>query len=310
MNGSRMTAQSVYRDMRIGFGEELCRLIDQPGWTDLMINPQDDDIVWVDTDKMRPVKCHIDRNGLTSAALILAAYSNVPFNTEGNQSLDGVVPVIGLRVNFVGPPAVPGICATFRRPSERVFTMEELISFGTITPTQVEFMKDAIDRHKNIVISGGTGSGKTSLGNSILTFINPEERIIVLEDVRELKMNHLPNHLSTLVNREYTYNDGIAEALRQRPTRILIGECRYGKQALEMLKAWNTGHPGGITTLHANSAEDVFRRLDQLCSEVSVSSQMEMIRDAIDVVVQMQRTPDNVRKITELLDVRENRYIE
>ena len=162
-------------------------------------------------------------------------------------------------------------------------------------------------------------SGKTSCANSLITLIDPGERIISIEDVRELIFDipdFIPgpirkrNVITSLVNRDFTYADGIAAALRQRPDRIIIGECRYGNQALEMLKAWNTGHPGGISTLHANSAEDVFRRLEQLCGEVSASSQLSMIEDAIDVVCQMERVRGSSRRILkELYDVRNKEYI-
>ena len=310
MLGTILTAEDVYRDMRIGFGPDLCRIMDSPGWTDIMINPDDENKVFLDESRQKEVPCRFDRRSLMSSALLLASYMEVPFNNTTDQVLDGVIPVVGYRANFVSPPAVQRLGMTIRKPSERVFSMEDMVKGGTITASQVEFLREAVERHANIVVAGGTSAGKTTLVNSIITMIDPSERLVVVEDVPELRFPAQPNVFKSLTNAHYTYNDGITAALRQRPDRIIIGECRFGRQALEMLKAWNTGHPGGITTLHANGAHEVFRRLDQLCSEVSVSSQMEMIREAVDVVIQMKRTRDNIRKVTELLDVREDRYIE
>ena len=681
MQTRNLTPEALYENVRREFGPELCAIMDRPGWTDLMINPQDNDVVRLDMGEKVTLPCRFDRNSLMSAALLIAAYYGLPFNPGEAQILEAVIPVAWLRAEFVRPPAVSALSLVFRRPSDRVFTMDEMLSFGTITPSQVEFLRDAIDTHKNIVVAGGTGchakgtmvimadgsmkavediaigdavmgddgtprkvlelhhgssrmyrlspeigkpctvnedhvlalvskstgersemplpdylllspekrsdfaeyysagipsfgdaerrlsekkgkippyiygfivgraaastaspeypmlifpldperddrkgrsedefcswekereertdgflrlartgrgnrkglavilhpdeywyftfsreeknytveripdeylrgswkdrfdflagiidssflkgqkafrnretedkyrelssiaghenvsfslygpylppvaagaafiasslgfytdvipyfddeehrllviggdaeripsrirpgareyseasgilpmpftveeagddeffgmtvdgnhlfliegfmvqrnSGKSTLTNTLITFISPDERIISIEDVPELRFPNQDDHHSSIVNNHFTYNEAIIAALRQRPDRIIIGECRFGRQALEMLKSWNTGHPGGITTIHANSADEVFTRLDQLCSEVSVSSQLPMIRQAVDVVIHMTRTRDNVRKIDELLDVRGDRYI-
>lgn len=653
---------AIIRDIRGGFGPDLCRLIETEGWSDIMVNPNGK--VLVDTDKIREVPCRISEKGLYATALILASYSNQAFNDGRHQSLNVVVPGFNLRANFVAPPAVSHIAMTLRKPNPVVISPERMVESGTITNSQMEFLKQAVDDHKNIVFSGGTGchekgtgilmadgrimavediavgdrvmgpdgkgrtvlslhrgrdmmyrivplrgepfvvngghilslrrsaenpgdphrgeivdisvrdwlstsgrfrhlhklyyspaiasfegdagglpippyvlgiligdasmtpasglslcnpdrevqeaftewavsrgwsvhlksqkderrcpilsirvnppgtrrtrsseeyiaplrdlglfgcrsgdkfipeeyrrapeaqrlellagildtdgslwsscfdyisksrrlaedvafvarslgfrasvrecrkscqtvkygtyhrvaisgdldriptrvgrkmagqrrqkkdwaltgfhvveegegeyfgfecdgdhryvmgsfvvthnSGKTTALNSLATLIDPDERIILIEDVQEIHCPQ-PDVLPVLVNRDYSYLDAIGDSLRQRPTRILIGECRFGNQALEMLKAWNTGHPGGFTTIHANNANDVFRRLDQLCSEVSVSSQMDMIHDAIDVVVQMTRLKNSKqRRCTELLDVRREELI-
>lgn len=156
-------------------------------------------------------------------------------------------------------------------------------------------------------------SGKTSLMNTMLNLIDPMDRLYIIEDISEVicDIKTHPFNERIVINRQYSYADAIATALRQRPDRIIIGECRYGNQALEMLKAWGTGHPGGLSTIHANDARNVLERLDQLCSEVSVSSQKAMIHDVIDVVVQMGRLKNSTKRlITELYDIREDRYIE
>lgn len=305
MQQKGLTEEQVYRDVCQGFGPELCAILMSDGWTDVMVN--DDGSVWVDTDEMRKVECHTDQNGLLSAALTLAAYSNQTIN-EGKQSLDIVIPVLKLRTSFVIPPAVKRTSVDFRRPSQRLITPEELMEWGSFTRTQYEFLKECVYRHRNIVVSGGTGSGKTTLVNSLLTLVDPKERMIIIEDVEEIMVTQ-PNRGHFLINKAYTYQNAIASCLRFRPDRIIIGECRMGGQTLEMLKAWNTGHPGGFTTIHANNAKNALDRLDQLCSEVSVSSQRAMIDDAIDVVIQMNRVEGTRRKVTELLDTKTGKMI-
>lgn len=304
------SVERVYEEVRNGFGPDLCRLMDSEGWSDIMVNPNGE--VFIDTDDLHPVeKCRTDENGLWNAALTLAAYGNLPFNDGKSQHLNVVIPVVGYRANFTTRPAVIRTSLTIRRPNQRLMTLEELLDMHTITKVQMRFLQDAVTEHKNIILSGGTGSGKTSLTNSLITIIDPKERLICIEDVKELMFSPLQKNVyPVLVNRDYSYQDAIADSLRQRPTRIIIGECRFGNQAMEMLKAWNTGHPGGISTIHADNSRKAIERLDQLCSEVSVSSQMPMIRDVIDVVVQMERVPGSRQRIvSELYDNKKERMI-
>lgn len=302
-----MTAQEVYDEVREGLGEELCKILDSSGWSDVMINP--DGSVWIDKDIMRKVPCKINEKGLNNAAMILASYSNLSYNTTNSQSLIAVIPIMNLRSIFWNKPSVEHTSAVFRRPSSRLISAEEMVEWGTLTQTQLEFMKDSIENHKNIVISGGTGSGKTTIMNSLINLIDDSERLFLIEDTPELVVNK-SNKIHLTINSKYSYSDAIADALRGRPTRIIIGECRKGDQTLQMLKAWNTGHPGGMTTIHANNAEEVIMRMDQLCSEVSVSSQKEMINTAVDVIMQMKRLDGAKRKVIELVDIRNRKHVE
>lgn len=302
-----ITADEAYEDIRNALGEDLCSLLDEDGWSDIMINP--DGSVWIDKDEMIQVNCSFTERGLNSAALTLANYTNQQYNGTEQQSLIAIVPKMNLRSIFINRPAVTQTSAIFRRPSQKLIELNTLVDWGTITATQFDFLQDAIRKHKNIVISGGTGSGKTTIMNSIMTLIDNEERLVIVEDTPELVVAQ-PNKLLIRVNDEYPYSKAIADALRARPTRIIIGECRKGDQTLQMLKAWNTGHPGGLTTLHANSANDVITRMEQLCGEVSVSSQRSMIESVVDVIIQMQRLDGSRRKATEVRDVRNNKNVE
>ena len=303
-----LSAKEVYEDCMAGFGEDLRKLLLSPDWSDLMINS--DGSVFIDRGEMDPVKCRINANGLVSAALTLASYSHKNFNNANDQSLVAILPILNLRAVFWNQPCSENVSAVFRRPFGRLISPDELVAGGTITESQLEAMKEYVMRHRNIVISGGTGSGKTTIMNSFLTLVDPRERLFLIEDTPELQVSQ-PNVQRLTVNAKYSYTQAIADSLRGRPTRIIVGECRQGDQTMQMLKAWNTGHPGGMTTIHANSCEDVIARMEQLCGEVSVSSQRNMIEGCVDVILQMERdNRSNKRKVIELLDLREKKKVE
>lgn len=297
----------IYEDVMAGLGHDLSQLLLSPGWSDVMINY--DGKVWVDRGEMEEVKCSFNPKGLISAALTLAAYSHKNFNNNTSQSLVVIIPKINLRAIFWNQPSTENVSAVFRRPFGRLIKPESLVEQGALTETQFSAIKGYVADHKNIVISGGTGSGKTTLMNSLLTLVDDSERLFLIEDTPELIVSQ-PNVQKIVINSNYSYTQAIADSLRGRPTRIIVGECRQGDQTMQMLKAWNTGHPGGMTTIHANSAMEVLSRMEQLCGEVSVSSQREMIEGCVDVIIQMKRTSGAIRKVTELYDLKRGLNIE
>lgn len=292
---AKISPQSCLDDILLSLGTELSDLISSDtSWTDLMVNP--DGSVWLDKDGMIEKKCLIPHNGLRAAAATLASYSGSSFNASNSQSLSAVIPILGLRAEFIGPPATKEVSMTLRRPAPNLWTLSDLEKSGTISKENKNTLQKAVKERKNIVVSGGTGSGKTTLINSLLFEVDSSDRLYIVEDVDELKVSS-PNYMKLLVNSEYSYSRAISDSLRCRPDRIIVGECRRGDQVLEMLKAWNTGHPGGMTTIHANDAKSAVIRLDQLISEVSVSSQLPIINDTIDVIVHMERTRESGKRI-------------
>jgi pilus assembly protein CpaF len=219
----------------------------------------------------------------------------------------------GSRVNAVIPPlSIKGPCITIRKFPERTFGIDELVGFGSMTREMGEFFALAVKNRKNIVISGGTGSGKTTLLNVVSSFIPDSERIVTIEDAAELRLpqEHVVSLESKPASIEGKGAIGIRElvinALRMRPDRIVVGECR-GKEALDMLQAMNTGHDGSLTTAHANSTRDVLARLETMVlmagMDLPVRAIREQISSAIDIVIQQSRMPDGTRKIIDVVEV-------
>ena len=217
----------------------------------------------------------------------------------------------GSRVNAVIPPlAISGPTLTVRKFPYRKILIDDLVSYGSLTRTVAEFLRAIVLNRRNIVVSGGTGTGKTTLLNCLSDFIPDRERIVTIEDTAELQL--AKQHVVKLETKdanvegtgEYTIRDLVRNALRMRPDRIIIGECR-GPEALDMLQGMNTGHDGSVTTIHANSARDVMLRLEvlvQMAADLPASSIHQQIGSAIDVIVQLTRLRDGRRVISQITE--------
>jgi pilus assembly protein CpaF len=233
--------------------------------------------------------------------------------------IDESVPLVdarlkdGSRVNAIIPPlAVSGPTLTIRRFSKKPFSGADLIRFGSLTPELLEFLQNCVKIRKSVIISGGTGTGKTTFLNMLSSAIPEDERIITVEDTAELKL--IQEHWVRLESRppniegkgEVTIRDLVKNCLRMRPDRIVVGECR-GSEALDMLQAMNTGHEGSLATIHANSPRDALTRLEAMCmmasAELPIWALREMIASAVHLVVQITRFPDGVRRCTWVTEV-------
>jgi pilus assembly protein CpaF len=219
----------------------------------------------------------------------------------------------GSRVNAIIPPlAVKGSALTVRKFSADPFTAKDLVDFGTLTPQLVQFLEACVRGRLNILVSGGTGAGKTTMLNALSAFLPEGERIITIEDSAELRLQQ--PHVVSLEFRppniegegEVTIRDLVRNALRMRPDRIVVGEVRGG-ETLDMLQAMNTGHDGSISTIHANSPRDVLSRLETLAlmagMDLTVRALREQVAAAIDVVVHVARLQDGVRRVTSVTEV-------
>lgn len=219
----------------------------------------------------------------------------------------------GSRLNAVIPPlAIKGPVITIRKFKSEMSDIESFIRNGTLTPYMARFLEAAVQAKLNIIICGGTGSGKTSILNALSSFIGDEERIITIEDAAELKL-HQKNVIgleTRLVNYEgggeVTIRDLVINSLRMRPDRIIVGEVR-GKEAFDMLQAMNTGHDGSLTTMHANGPIDALNRLETMVlmagMEIPIRAVREYIDNAIDLVVNVARLSDGRRKITSICEL-------
>ncbi len=218
----------------------------------------------------------------------------------------------GSRVNAIIPPlAVKGPCLTIRKFPVQRMTMDDLIEMGSISRAAATFLRASVIDRKNILVSGGTGAGKTTLLNVLSSFIPFKERIVTIEDTVELRLHQ--EHVVTLEAKPpnvegqgaYTIRDLVRNALRMRPDRIIVGECR-GPEALDMIQAMNTGHDGSLTTLHANTAREVIERLEVLilmAADLPIYSIHRQIASAIDLIVHITRLPGGRRVITEITEV-------
>lgn len=219
----------------------------------------------------------------------------------------------GSRVNIIIPPlSLVGPCVTIRKFSKKPLTVENLINFGTLSREMADFLKACVKARLNILVSGGTGSGKTTTLNVLSSFIPENERIVTIEDAAEIQLQQ--EHVVTLESRPpniegkgaITIRDLVKNALRMRPDRIIVGEVRAG-EALDMLQAMNTGHDGSLTTAHANTPRDALRRMETMVLmagfELPVRAIREQVASAIDLIIQQSRIKDGSRKITYITEI-------
>ena len=231
---------------------------------------------------------------------------------EDQPTVDARLPD-GSRVNAVIPPvAIDGPSITIRKFKKDKLGVNDLIKIGSVSPKMADLIEACVISRLNVVISGGTGTGKTTLLNVLSSFIPADERIITIEDAAELQLqqDHVLRLETKPANLEgknsVTIRDLVKNSLRMRPDRIVVGECRGG-EALDMLQAMNTGHDGSLTTVHSNSPRDAISRLETLCLMSGMDLPIKVIRQqiasAIDVIIQLTRFKDGSRKVTSLTEV-------
>jgi pilus assembly protein CpaF len=231
---------------------------------------------------------------------------------ESSPTVDARLPD-GSRVNVaIRPIAVDGPLVSIRKFSKKPFSMDRLIEMGALRPSMAELLHAAVKGRISLIISGGTGSGKTTLLNALSNYVPPEERIITIEDAAELQLQ-LP-HVGRMETRppnaegkgEVRQRELVKNALRMRPDRIIVGECR-GEEAFDMLQAMNTGHEGSMTTVHANTPRDAIKRLEQMVSMANMSmsplSTRSQIASAIRLLIQLQRLPDGRRRVVSIGEI-------
>ena len=301
---------SDLRDEMLGLGP-IESLLKDPSITEIMVNgPKKVFIERMGKLQLSGVQFHDDAHVMNIIERILSPIG---------RHIDESTPLVdarlkdGSRVNIIIPPlALCGPCITIRKFAQKALSVENLISFGTLDRKMADFIKACIQARINILVSGGTGSGKTTTLNVLSSFIPENERIVTIEDAAELKLQQ--THVVTLESRpaniegsgQITIRDLVKNALRMRPDRIIVGEVRSG-EALDMLQAMNTGHDGSLTTAHANTPRDALSRLETMVLmagfEMPVRAIREQISSAIELILQQSRLKDGSRKITYITEV-------
>ncbi|MCL6477976.1 MAG: CpaF family protein [Peptococcaceae bacterium] len=304
----RIAAEIV--DEAIGFGP-ITPLLNDQSITEVMVNG--------------PHQVYIERRGKLEKTDVCFRDNNHVLHiiekivAPVGRRIDESMPMVdarlpdGSRVNAIIPPlSLAGPCITIRKFFRDPLSIGDLISLGTLTKTMAAFLEACVRARLNMVVSGGTGSGKTTTLNVLSSFIPSDERIVTIEDAAELQLRQ--EHLITLESRPpnlegkgaITIRDLVRNSLRMRPDRIIVGEVRSG-EALDMLQAMNTGHDGSLTTGHANSPRDMLSRLETMVLMAGMDLPVRAIRDqiasAIDLIIQQQRLRDGTRKITHITEV-------
>lgn len=282
----------------------IIQFLDDDSVVEIMLNA--DGVVWIDAVGKGMYKSDVTIGPDEAERIIrlCAAAMNTEVN-ENHPSLAAKLPGWGCRVQASVPPIVEAPTFAFRKPSKIVFTLDNYVETGILTQRQADILEKAVLDRKNILVGGGAGSGKTTLANALLQCIaGTSDRLYIVEDNPELQCVAAANKVQILVQSGYSFQNAIMDALRYRPDRIILGEVRDGS-ALDLLKAWNTGHPGGIATIHANDTVAMLERLGQLIEEIIPTAPRYLIADAVDVCVHIIRNKKAAagRSITGITEV-------
>lgn len=294
-----------------GFLQPVWSLLQDDSVSEVMINGYNE--IWIESQgKLQKTEATFKDEDALLAAVTSIAQSVGRVINEQTPQLDARL-ANGYRIHAVLPPCSrKGVTVAIRKFSSEQFTFQDYIRFGTLTGTLAQFLKTVSFLGKNILVSGGTGSGKTTLLGTLCSHIPPGQRVIVIEDASELRVDyeHVVFFETKMSNAqgqgEINIKDLLKSSLRLRPDRIIVGEVR-GAEALDLINAMNTGHKGCLGTIHANNCHDAIVRLEALAqssdAKLSEKSLQHQISSAIDLIVQISRCPDGSRKITQVSEI-------
>lgn len=269
--------------------------------TDIMLNP--DGCLWLDTfDKGHVFSGHKINSSDAECIIRTAGSLSGDFFDLNKPSIAIELPFGGERFQGVMPPQTKSPVFAIRKKSKRIIPLNNYVDLGVIDNNQLSFLKSAVGKRKNILIAGSTGSGKTTFANSLLQEISKlNTRVAVLEDTCELQCSS-SNSYSFKTTSNVDMRQLLKDTLRMNIDSIVVGEIR-GSESLDLLKAWSTGHPGGLSTIHANTAQDALFRLEQLVLESVSGCQRDLISRAVDVVVYLKKDASRARKVQEIIKV-------
>lgn len=287
--------------LRFAFGEKVMSALADPDVVEIMLN--DDGSLWIES--LGSMNCVGEISASDGMAILnqVSSALNGELSKE-NPLVEGELPLNGERFEGLSPPVVERAVFAIRKKAGKIFELNDYVRKGVLTFRQAETLRRAIIERRNILVIGGTGSGKTTFCNALLhevSILCPEVRMLLLEDTRELQCV-LKNRVFLRAT-EWTDMARLSMAVnRLRPDSVSVGEVRSGPPALALLKLWNTGHPGGLATVHANSAYGGLTRMDQLIQEASATPQRMLIGEAVNFAVFLKRT-NNGRRIEEIIRV-------
>jgi type IV secretion system protein VirB11 len=269
--------------------QPILPFLEDPAVNEIMLNA--DGCVWIDrAGRSQKTAVTLDQHKALAILRTVAGQADLLL-TSGSPSLDAELHPWGARVKAAIPPITKAPVFTIRKPPARVFTLDEYVESGIVTASDADVLRAAVAAKQNILVSGATASGKTTFVNALLAEIaRTDDRIFIVEDIPELQCTS-PNRVQYHVQPPFTTRLAIMDALRSRPDRIIVGEVRDGAAALELVKAWNTGHPGGTGTLHANDNRQALNRLCQLIEEVAQRAPREIIAETVNVCAHIRRDP-------------------
>jgi P-type conjugative transfer ATPase TrbB len=278
-------AQDRRRQMlRTAFGSTIAAALADPTVIEVMVNP--DGRLWIDRAGTGRADSGARLGASETERIIRLVAAHVRREvTDKAPVVSAELPDTGERFEGIMPPVAPAPCFAIRKPADVPYRLADYVAARIMTPPQANSLAQAVRERRNIVVAGGTSSGKTTLVNALLAEVAAlAERVVILEDTRELKCSAEDVVALRTKPGVATLADLVRSTLRLRPDRIIVGEVR-GAEALDMLKAWNTGHPGGLTTVHANSAAAALTRLEQLVQEAVITVPRALIAEAIDLIV-------------------------
>jgi P-type conjugative transfer ATPase TrbB len=289
------------RMLRTALGAGIAGWLDDPGVVEVMLNP--DGRLWIDrlADGLHDTGQRLSSEDGERIVRLVAHHVGAEVHA-GSPRVSAELPESGERFEGLLPPVVTAPAFAIRKPAVAVFTLEDYVAAGIMTGSQAATLRTAVAERRNVLVAGGTSTGKTTLTNALLAEVaKTSDRVVLIEDTRELQCK-APN-LVALRTKDgvASLSDLVRSSLRLRPDRIPIGEVR-GAEALDLLKAWGTGHPGGVGTIHAGTALGALRRLEQLIQEAVVTVPRALIAETIDLVAILAGR-GSARRLTELARV-------
>lgn len=302
----RRIAEKLKREL----GPLVCGFLEDPAVIEIMLNP--DGTLWVER-LGEPMECVGTMPTPQAESLMGTVASSLKTNiTAQSPILECELPLDGSRFEALIPPVVSGPTFTIRKKALKIFTLADYVDGGIMSDSQCAAIEAAVRNRRNILVVGGTGTGKTTLTNAIIqhmSIVAPQDRLAIIEDTGELQCS-AKNAVTMRSVAHVDMTQLLKATMRLRPDRIIVGEVRDGA-ALALLKAWNTGHPGGVATVHANSAPAGLIRIEQLVAEATQAPMQALISEAVDLIVAIEKTATG-RRVKEVVNVTghdDNRYI-